>query len=93
MPEAMPSVIESKNRKATDLRQKARALEAEAMTDEKLTTEQIKAKFAEAKDLNERAQMFADFTPTAEIDRQGGTGDLVREIPADEMKLPIKNKR
>ena len=78
----MPQVtLESKNRRANDLRGKANAIMLEIMAEDcKLAPEQIRAKAQEAKDLTERANFIADFTPAAEIDRQGGTGDLVKEV-------------
>jgi HK97 family phage major capsid protein len=82
----MPGItLEAKNRKANDLRGKANALMLEIMADDcKLDGTQIKAKAQEIKDLNERAQLIADFTATAEIERQGGTGDVVIPIAGSE---------
>ncbi len=77
---AMPGItLEAKSRKATELRAKAQTLMQECLSDDKLTAEQCRAKAAEAKDLSERADIIAGFTATEEIERQGGTGDLVRE--------------
>lgn len=80
-PTKMPGItLEAKNRKANDLRGKANAIMMEIMADDcKLAPEQIRAKAQEAKELTERANLIADFTASAEIDRQGGTGDLVVE--------------
>lgn len=81
-PARMPGVtLEAKNRKATDLRGKANAIMLEIMADDcKLDATQIRAKAQEAADLNERANLIAGFTPTEEIERQGGAGDLVTEV-------------
>jgi HK97 family phage major capsid protein len=69
----------SKNRAANELRAKARAVMAEIEdTTKPLTTEEFDAKKKEFDVLTARAQFLAGHTPEAEIERQGGEGDLVR---------------
>lgn len=69
----------SKNRAANELRAKARAVMAEIEdTSKPLTAEEFTAKKAEFDALTTRAQFLAGHTPEAEIERQGGEGEMVR---------------
>ena len=69
----------SKNREANELYARARAKAATlADTSKEFTFEEIEAVDKEVKALNMRAQILAGQTADAEIENQGGTGDLVR---------------
>lgn len=82
----------SKNRAANELRAKARAVMAEIEdTSKPLTTEEFTAKKAEFDALTTRAQFLAGHTPEAEIERQGGEGELVRVENAEASDLTPKN--
>lgn len=69
----------SKNREANELYARARAKAATlADPNKEFTLEDIEAVDREVKALQMRAQLLAEHTADAEIDRQGGEGDLVR---------------
>lgn len=75
----------SKNREANELYARARAKAATlADTTKDFTLEDIEAVDKEVKALTMRAQILAGQTPEAEIEAQGGTGDLVRVSSVDE---------
>jgi HK97 family phage major capsid protein len=65
--------LTTKNRKAQELRSKAKAIRAEIADIEKpLTRAELDAKVAEALDLEHRANTIAEFTADDEVRRQGG---------------------
>lgn len=77
--------LATKNRAATELRQQAAALQAEiADTTKPLTMDELKTKTDTLKALLMRAQAIAEFTPDAEIQRQGGTGGVVERVDSPE---------
>ena len=66
----------TKNREANEFRAQALALVEEIKDPTKaLTMDELNTKQAAIKALNVRAQMAAEHTPDAEIERQGGDGD------------------
>jgi HK97 family phage major capsid protein len=82
----------SKNRAANELRAKARAVMAEIEdTTKGLTAEEFDAKKKEFDTLTARAQFLAGHTPDAEIERQGGEGDLVRVANLNESDVTPPN--
>lgn len=77
--------LTTKNRKAQELRAKAKAIRAEiADTDKPMTKDELDAKVAEASALDQRANVIAEFTPDDEIRRQGG-----EQVDVDEFGVPI----
>jgi len=75
----MNTPLVSKNRAANELRQQAHKLRAE-LADPSLTlsVDEVKARTDAIQSLEMRAQAAAEFTPDAEIDRQGGDAGLTR---------------
>ena len=75
----MKAPLVSKNRAAVELREQAHKLRAELMDPAvTLTVDEVKARTEAIQSLEMRAQAAAEFTPDAEIDRQGGDGALTR---------------
>lgn len=75
----MKAPLVSKNRQAAELREKAHALRAElANPAATFTAEEVEKRLADIRAIEMRAQATAEFTADAEIERQGGEGDLVR---------------
>lgn len=84
----------SKNREANELRAKARAVLAEiGDVSRNFTAEEMVAKKAEFDALNMRAQMLAEFDAEAEIERQGGEGNLTRVASVEESDTTPKTMR
>ena len=73
----------SKNRSANEFRERAHALRADLMDPEKTySAEEVEKITNDIRAFEARAAAAAEFTPEAEIERQGGTGtDLVRTEP------------
>lgn len=77
--EVPPVNLANKSRAAQEFRGRAQALQAKLIDpDVKLTADEAKIMHDEIKTLNVRANAAAEFTADAEIERQGGAGDLVR---------------
>lgn len=75
----MKSPLTSKNRQAAELREKAHALRAELANPEaNFTAEEVEKRVADIRAIDMRAQAAAEFTADAEIERQGGAGELTR---------------
>lgn len=75
----MKAPLVSKNRAANELREKAHALRAElADANAAFSAEEVEKRVADIRALEVRANTVADFTADAELDRQGGAGELVR---------------
>lgn len=73
----------SKNREANEFKARADALRKELIDPEvKLNQDEIEAKVAEIRAYEKRAALAAEFTPHAEIDRQGGD-ELLRKAAPD----------
>jgi HK97 family phage major capsid protein len=69
----------SKNRQAAELREKAHSLRAELANPEtSFTAEEVEKRVSDIRTFEMRAAAAAEFTADAEIQRQGGEGDLVR---------------
>jgi len=88
-------MLQAKNRKANEFRAKADAVRAELMDETKtFTKDEIEAKATEISGWERRAQIAAEFTPEAEIERQGGD-ELVKKAgpEADELEAPNYAKR
>lgn len=74
----------SKNREANELRGQADVLRkklADPATD--MSVDEVNKTIEGIRSLEMRAQSVAEFTPQAEIDRQGGEGEEVRSFRAD----------
>ena len=75
----MSTPLVSKNRAANELRQQAHKLRSELMDPSlTLSADEVKNRTDAIQALEMRAQAAAEFTPDAEIDRQGGDAGLVR---------------
>ena len=75
----MKTPLVSKNRAANELREQAHKLRAELMdATVTLTVDEVKARTDAIQSLEMRAQAAAEFTPDAEVDRQGGDAGLTR---------------
>ena len=75
----MKAPLVSKNRAANELREQAHKLRAELMDPAlTLTVDEVKARTDAIQSLEMRAQAAAEFTPDAEVNRQGGDEGLVR---------------
>lgn len=75
----MPTPLVTKNRAANELRQQAQALRASLMDpQQQYTAEEVERMTADIRALDMRAQSAAEFTADAEINRQGGEGELTR---------------
>jgi HK97 family phage major capsid protein len=75
----MKTPLVSKNREANELRNKANALRSDLADPSKdFTGEEVEKRTADIRALEMRAAAAAEFTPDAEVSRQGGEGDLVR---------------
>lgn len=73
------SNLASKNRQANELRAQANALRAQIADSTKtITTEELSKMVADISVLDQRANVAAEFTGDAEIERQGGTDGLVQ---------------
>lgn len=71
--------LASKNRQAVELREKANGLRAElADASREFTSDEVVQRSADIRALEMRAQAAAEFTPEAEIARQGGEAELTR---------------
>jgi len=87
--------LAAKNRKANEFRAKADAVRAELMDETKtFTKDEIEARATEIAAWEQRAQIAAEFTPEAEIERQGGDELVKKAAPeADELEAPNYAKR
>ena len=75
----MKTPMVSKNRAANELREQAHKLRSELMDSTlSLTAEEVEKRTADIRALEMRAQAAAEFTPDAEIARQGGDAELTR---------------
>lgn len=75
----MKNTLVSKNRAANELREQAHKLRAELMdASVQFTAEEVEKRTADIRALEMRAQSAAEFTPEAEIARQGGDAELTR---------------
>jgi HK97 family phage major capsid protein len=75
----MKTPLISKNRQANELREQAHKIRHDLMDpSQSFTAEQVEKQTADIRALEMRAQTAAEFTPDAEIDRQGGDAGLVR---------------
>ena len=75
----MKAPLVSKNRQANELREQAHKLRHDLMDpSNSFTTEQVEKLTNDIRALEMRAQAAAEFTPDAEVDRQGGDAGLVR---------------
>jgi HK97 family phage major capsid protein len=75
----MSTPLVSKNRHAAAFREQAHALRSNLMDSEKqYTPEEVERMTGEIRSLEMRAQSAAEFTPDAEITRQGGDDNLTR---------------
>ena len=75
----MPSPLVSKNRAANELREQAHKLRHNLMDPtQSFNAEEVERMTGEIRSLEMRAQAAAEFTPDAEIARQGGDEGLVR---------------
>jgi HK97 family phage major capsid protein len=75
----MKTPMVSKNRAANELREQAHKLRSELMDSTlSLTAEEVEKRTADIRALEMRAQAAAEFTPEAEIARQGGDAELTR---------------
>jgi len=75
----MKTPLISKNRQANELRDQAHKIRHELMDSSvALSAEQVEKMTNDMRALDMRAQTAAEFTPEAEIDRQGGDAGLVR---------------
>jgi HK97 family phage major capsid protein len=75
----MKAPLVSKNRAANELREQAHKLRHDLMDPAaSFTAEQVEKMTGDIRALEMRAQAAADFTPDAEVDRQGGDAELVR---------------
>lgn len=80
---ATKSVLATKNREANELRAKADQLRAElADPSKEFTADEVTKRLDGIRSIEMRAQAIAEFTPQAEIDRQGGD-DEVRAFTPD----------
>lgn len=72
-------MLQTKNRQAQELRSQAEALRTKlADPTVSLTTDEVNSTLEGIRSLEIRANAVAEFTPDAEVRRQGGAGDLVR---------------
>lgn len=75
----MKAPLVSKNRAANELREKAHALRSElADPTASFSAEEVEKRVADIRALEVRANTVAEFTADAEVERQGGAGELVR---------------
>jgi HK97 family phage major capsid protein len=75
----MKAPLVSKNRAANELREKAHALRSElADPSASFSAEEVEKRVADIRALEVRANTVAEFTADAEVERQGGAGELVR---------------
>jgi HK97 family phage major capsid protein len=75
----MSTPLVSKNRHAAAFREQAHALRSNLMdSDKQYTPEEVERMTGEIRSLEMRAQSAAEFTPDAEITRQGGDDNLTR---------------
>lgn len=75
----MKAPLVSKNRAAVELREQAAVLRRELMDPAvTLTVDEVKARTEAIQSLEMRAQAAAEFTPDAEVQRQGGDDGLTR---------------
>lgn len=75
----MKAPLVSKNRAANELREQAHKLRSELMDPSAVfTAEEVEKRTADIRALEMRAQSAAEFTPEAEIARQGGDAELTR---------------
>jgi HK97 family phage major capsid protein len=91
----MSTPLVSKSRAAAEFRGKAHALRSDLMDASKsYTAEEVEKMSGEIRSLEMRAQSAAEFTPDAEIDRQGGAGDLTRiDANAPESRTEFRGMR
>jgi len=88
-------MLHAKNRKANEFRAKADAVRAELMDETKtFTKDEIEARATEIAAWERRAQIAAEFTPEAEVERQGGD-ELVKQAGPenDDLEAPNYAKR
>ena len=75
----MKSPLVSKNRAAAELREKAHKIRHDLVdANNTFTAEEVERMTGEIRSLEMRAQAAAEFTPDAEVSRQGGDEGLVR---------------
>jgi HK97 family phage major capsid protein len=75
----MSTPLVSKNRHAAAFREQAHALRSNLMdSDKSYTADEVERMTGEIRSLEMRAQSAAEFTPDAEITRQGGDDNLTR---------------
>src|SRR5262245_6314353 len=80
-----PFTLATKNRKAQELRQQAIAIRDELLDASKpMTADEVRQKQDAMNALHARANVIAEFTADAEIDRQGGTGSEVTAVVGPE---------
>lgn len=80
----MKTPLVSKNRAAAELREKAHKIRHDLVdANNSFTAEEVERMTGEIRSLEMRAQAAADFTPDAEVARQGGDEGLVRVDTAD----------
>jgi len=80
----MKTPMVSKNRVANELREQAHKLRSELMdASVQFTAEEVEKRTGDIRALEMRAQAAAEFTPDAEIARQGGDAELTRFDVAD----------
>jgi HK97 family phage major capsid protein len=80
----MKTPMVSKNRVANELREQAHKLRSELMdASVQFTAEEVEKRTSDIRALEMRAQAAAEFTPDAEIARQGGDAELTRFDVAD----------
>jgi len=80
-----PFTLATKNRAAQELRAQANAIRDELMDASKpMTADEIRQKQDAMAALHARANIIAEFTADAEIDRQGGTGDGITKVTGPE---------
>lgn len=80
----MKNPLVSKNRAAAELREKAHKIRHDLVdANNSFTAEEVERMTGEIRSLEMRAQAAADFTPDAEVARQGGDEGLVRVDTAE----------
>lgn len=80
----MKNPLVSKNRAAAELREKAHKIRHDLVdSSNSFTAEEVERMTGEIRSLEMRAQAAADFTPDAEVARQGGDEGLVRVDTAE----------
>jgi HK97 family phage major capsid protein len=79
----MKTPLLSKNAAANEFRAQANALRAELLdATREFTPDEVQSRTAAIATLEQRAQMAAEFTPDAEIARQGGDAEVRADNPA-----------